>query len=113
VAWEATTTRGRRRERTRGGAASTLSGPGSKDGRESIQAFAEPDEGGQVSLRPPRLLVEELRESSCTDVRWAGWPAIDVYIYIPVYPFIPLLCFMHHTFKPHEAIYTLAHLKNK
>ena len=44
-------------------------------------------------------------------MRWAGWPAIDVYI--PVYPCIPLLYFMHHTFKPHEAIYTLAHPKNK
>ena len=53
VARGATSTRERRRERTRTGAASTTSGPGSEDGRDGIQASAEPDEGGQVSLRPP------------------------------------------------------------
>jgi hypothetical protein len=49
---EEKTKRGRRRESTRRGTASTSSGPGSEDGREGIQASAEPDEGGQVSLRP-------------------------------------------------------------
>ena len=49
----ATTTRERRRVRTRTGAASTTSGPGSENGRDGIQASAEPDEGGQVSLRHP------------------------------------------------------------
>jgi len=56
VARGATSTRERRRERTSTGAASTTSitsGPGSEDGREGIQASAEPDEGGHVSLRPP------------------------------------------------------------
>ena len=54
VAREATTTRERRRERTRRGAAGTATiGPGSEDGRDGIKASAEPDEGGQVSLRQP------------------------------------------------------------
>jgi len=35
------------------GTTSITSGPGSEDGREGIQASAEPDEGGQVSPRPP------------------------------------------------------------
>ena len=34
-------------------------------------------------------------------------------MYVFIYTCIPLHCFMHHTLKPHEAIYTLAHLKNK
>ena len=62
-----------RRERTSTGAASTTSGQGSEDGREGFQTSAEPDEGGQVSLRLPRLLVEELRESSC--ICELGWLA--------------------------------------
>ena len=39
--------------KTRRGAASITSGRGSENGREGIQASAEPDEGGQVSLRTP------------------------------------------------------------
>ena len=43
-----------RRETTRTGAAGkTIRGPGSEDRRGGIQAPAEPDEGGQVSLRHP------------------------------------------------------------
>ena len=53
VARGATSTRGKRRGRTRGRAASTTSGPGSEDRRGGIQAPAEPDEDGQVSLRHP------------------------------------------------------------
>ena len=72
VARGATSSRERRRGRTSRRAASTTSGPGSEDRRGGIQAPAEPDEGGRVSLRHPPSSRGDICMHMCIGAYRAG-----------------------------------------